>query len=167
MGDTSGQPGPIAGALRRAARTVGWLAPLVFAVVTTAVLLLTDIGEDGGHSNGPPEPTATPTAGATMPPAPTEDPGGEPAPPPETDAEEAQGSLGDSGGMFDGLGSAAGLGAVAALVTALGTAASRVLVAMGQFRLANANAEAIRAGRPPAPAPAPAPGEGPEAEGPP
>ncbi|GAB2904134.1 hypothetical protein [Streptomyces mayteni] len=148
MGDGGRQPGPVAGALRRALRTAAWLAPLVFAVVTAGVLLLTNGGASDGM-NHPPDPgtTTSPTEAGV----PGTSVGGE--------------GDGESNGPLDGLGSAAGLGAGAALVTALGTAASRVLVAMGQFRLANANAEAIRAGRPPAPAQDP--GEGPEGDGPP
>ncbi|MDT0322509.1 hypothetical protein [Streptomyces millisiae] len=156
MGDDREQQRPVAGALRRALRTVAWLAPLVFAVVTAAALMIAHLGGDDISYNPPPDPGPTADSSAPPPPAPTE------APPTdaETDAEEAHRALRDSEGILDHLGSAAAIGAVAALITALGTAAARVMVAMGQLRLANANAEAIRAGRPPALGPE----DGPEAE---
>ncbi|MFD5318211.1 hypothetical protein [Streptomyces sp. NPDC127098] len=144
MGDDREQQRPVSAALRRALRTVAWLTPLVFAVVTAAVLLIAHLGGDDVSYTPPPNPTGTADASAPPPPVPT----AEPTSPPESDAPAAQQSF--DGGPLDHLGSAAAIGAVAALITALGTAAARVMVAMGQLRLANANAEAIRAGRPPA-----------------
>lgn len=147
----------MAGALLHTLRTVAWLAPLVFAAVTVAVLLFTGEDDDGVEGT-PPEPTGTVEASPQAPPTATADP----PPGPETTAAEPGASSG-GGGPLGGLGSAASIGALAALITALGTAAARVMVAMGQLRLANANAEAIRAGRPPALAPDDEPEPGPPA----
>lgn len=64
----------------------------------------------------------------------------------------------DSGEPLPGIVIAATLGAVAALITAIGTATAKVIIALAQLRLANASSDAIRSGHQPPTTP-PVPGQ--------
>jgi hypothetical protein len=136
-----------------------WLAPLVFVCATLVAGLVSSSGDpSGGHR--PPPSTAdttgreTPTGSGGGTPGGASDgsmgggTGGETGGP--TSEPEPTAAAPETSGSGSDWGSAAAIGAVAALITATGTAGARVITAMAHFRLAHASADAIRDGRLPA-----------------